>query len=238
MAKQTGALVFTVGADTRPLAKNLKKAQSMIGGFGAGVGRVGVGLAKVGAGAVVGLGATILAARGAFRGLMKLAPYSDDLATALGNMINVGEDLKRRMADALVPAVDTLSQALNEAAPVIADAAVTLADGVLPILKWLAGLGRPGGGGVGDVMTAAYAGTISRQFMNDPKTADQISREMPGGEKPWNRNLLGVGATVYGPGEAGMDQLGVGATGGGVAGEYKSLLEEVARNTATPGEGF
>ena len=115
----------------------------MLSGFGAGVGTMGAGLAKVGAGAVVGLGAAIFAARAAFRGLMKLAPYSDALATSLGNMVNVQEDLKRRMAEALVPAVDSLSKSMNDAAPMLAGAAATIVEAAAAYLRKAKELSKP-----------------------------------------------------------------------------------------------
>lgn len=240
VAKQkTGALVFTVGADTRPLARNLKKAQGMVTGFGAGMGRIGAGLGKVGLGATAALGATVLAMRGAFRALMGLAPYSDDLATALGEMINVQENLKRRVADALVPAVDTLSKAMNDAAPTIADAAVGMTEGLAAYLDFVSQLSRPGqmqgvAGGFFDQFTAGMAGLWNRYVMGEERAADQSSVEMYG-HGSW---FWGTPDATYGAGEAGTDLLGRGARGEGRAGEYRELLESIANNTSDRGGEF
>ena len=214
----------------------------MVTGFGAGMGRAGAGLAKVGAGAAIGLGATILAARGAFRALMKLAPYSDGLATSLGKMINVNEELKKRVAEALVPAVDQLATSLQDAAPMIERAAVAMVEGVAEYLNRANELARPGSGGFFDGAVTALSGTWSRQFANNPAVADQTQREYLGDAMPYN---TGIGSaissffrpsdTVLGPGEAGTDQLGVGASGGGNAGDF---LRQIAANTAPQGEGF
>ena len=242
MAKQTGALVFTVGADTRPLARNLKKARGMVSGFGAGMGRAGAGLAKVGGAAAVGLGATILAARGAFRGLMRLAPYSDQLATALGNMVNVQEDLKRKVAEDLAPSVDALSKAMQDASPAISDAVQGFTKLLANTVTLGAALATPGkAGSTLDFITTAFAQTIERQFMNNSRLADQMGMEWGQRHNRGNGFASALGWESYAPGEAGTDQLGAGASGGGRAGDYQALVEaaqQTARNTAAQGAGF
>tara|TARA_R110000824_G_scaffold265470_1_gene454384 strand:+ start:41 stop:685 length:645 start_codon:yes stop_codon:yes gene_type:complete len=214
----------------------------MVSGFGAGMGRAGAGLAKVGAGAVLGLGAAVLLARGAFRALMKLAPYSDDLATSLGNLVNVNEELKKRVAEALVPAVDSLATSLTEAAPMIAGAAVTMVEAAGAYLKKAQELSRPKPG-IMSGATAVFSEALSR-LIGDDKTADQTIREQ---FPEWFLNIAraegggNYGNRIFEPAEAGTDQLGPGAQGGGIAGDYRALVEaaqQTARNTSAQGAGF
>lgn len=240
MGKPTGALVFTVGADTRPLGRNLKKARGMLTGFGAGIGRVGAGLGKVGLGAGLALGGAILAARGAFRALMKLAPYSDDLASAMGELLNINEDLKKRVAEALAPAVTELANAMSSAAPMIAEAAVAMTEGVAEYMRGANKLSRPGDGNwFFDTLTTALSGTWSRQFMGESDVADQTRREFEMTSPLVNMLFGGPGnprsVESLAAGKAGSDQLGAGARGEGNAGDY---LRRIAENTQPFAEGF
>ena len=233
-----GALVFTVGADTRPLARNLKKARGMLTGFGAGVGRMGAGLAKVGLGAAGVLAVGVVAARAAFGALVKLAPYSEDLTRVMAGLFNTGEMVKAKLADALVPAVSKLAQALNDAAPAIADAAVTMLEAAGAYLLKAQELSKPKPGILSGA-TAAYSEVISR-LMGDDKTADQTIREQ---FPEWMLNIVraqgggNYGNTVYEPGEAGTDQLGSRGRGLDYQQRVLEALEGIQNNTGNS-QGF